>query len=410
LDGIDTNIYTWLVSDAGAARPVLGDRPAQNDLTASTEQASPSQVAAEADTVFDPPEQELDLESELTKEDMELINILYMQDIDLGVGRDVFDLGLRGDDSESMKQKSDSGGQKLSTEDKSDRNDSRTGRDGPLQTLEFPQLNLSGRYDIDTETGELILVSSPVGDESLNLGDINQFLHSVAVTPPVASNQVTSLADLLQPHEVDPPRDVLIPDSEVELLDSLSYLYGSVTEQQPVGYEHQSSLDQHLADVLSMLDTPSSSVDGGLAAGGAMTWETSASLDTVATSLLNHNDISSSLVRNVSMSSYVGLMANDTIPQMQEFTPCISPSEFPSCGLDNESLSLMPYTFSSTSAHLILDSLSSVDNSLGVYADSQRFLAPSDFTEAPINVVRSEYMPSWLPHTTMDVSSLSIWD
>ncbi|XP_078280966.1 endoplasmic reticulum membrane sensor NFE2L1b isoform X1 [Rhinoraja longicauda] len=83
----------------------------------------------------------LPMSSDLTKEDIDLIDILWRQDIDLGAGREVFDCNYRQKENEQGEED-----QRKKTEETSG-----SGRSGLLQ----------GTVQVDGETGESVLAQGP---------------------------------------------------------------------------------------------------------------------------------------------------------------------------------------------------------------------------------------------------------
>ncbi|XP_032890867.1 endoplasmic reticulum membrane sensor NFE2L1 isoform X2 [Amblyraja radiata] len=140
-----TELSAWLVH-SGSSREADGSVPASQpslplDNTSGVNEGAVAENSDRANGSSEQVEESLGavglpMSSELTKEDIDLIDILWRQDIDLGAGREVFDY--------SSKQKEN--GQGEEDQRKKTEEDSASGRSGLLQ----------GTAHVDGETGESI--------------------------------------------------------------------------------------------------------------------------------------------------------------------------------------------------------------------------------------------------------------
>ncbi|XP_055512883.1 endoplasmic reticulum membrane sensor NFE2L1b isoform X2 [Leucoraja erinacea] len=140
-----TELSAWLVH-SGSSREADGSVPASQpslplDNTSGVNEGAVAENSDRANGSSEQVEESLGavglpMSSDLTKEDIDLIDILWRQDIDLGAGREVFDY--------SSKQKEN--GQGEEDQRKKTEEDSASGRSGLLQ----------GTAHVDGETGESI--------------------------------------------------------------------------------------------------------------------------------------------------------------------------------------------------------------------------------------------------------------
>ncbi|XP_055512882.1 endoplasmic reticulum membrane sensor NFE2L1b isoform X1 [Leucoraja erinacea] len=218
-----TELSAWLVH-SGSSREADGSVPASQpslplDNTSGVNEGAVAENSDRANGSSEQVEESLGavglpMSSDLTKEDIDLIDILWRQDIDLGAGREVFDY--------SSKQKEN--GQGEEDQRKKTEEDSASGRSGLLQ----------GTAHVDGETGESIpdqvselVDQTPSFEECLRLleetfpfaedsefpaavsSELNEALDSALASTsdsPPASSQTTLRPPLLTPQ--DTPLDL----------------------------------------------------------------------------------------------------------------------------------------------------------------------------------------------------------
>lgn len=224
--------------------------------------------------------------------DMDLIEVLWRQDIDLGVGREMFDSSLRLEAEKEFE---------LEQKKQAEESEKKKEKKPEEECDSFAMLDLSGNYIIDGETGEI--VSGPMYEPdqhgAMDFADFSEML--LSNTPQQASldpisvydnllplNQLSSLEQLppleqllplelpppleqLPPLELPPPMEQLPLLGQLDNLEALFQPRGTYEELQVMQgtgasesmphyssemLSRQNSLEETWNDVLGMLNLP----------------------------------------------------------------------------------------------------------------------------------------------------------